>query len=93
MSEVSCIAYYYYNTGYRVRWFRLKGNLLFYFKVDDTGDWKVCLLLYGLLVCITGVRQARATLHMALPYVRFWLVISQSRILIFPGTHYVMIWL
>ena len=30
-----------YIAGYRLRWFRLKGNLLFYFKVDDNGDWQV----------------------------------------------------
>ena len=27
--------------GYRQRWFRLKGNLLFYFKVDELQDWEV----------------------------------------------------
>ncbi|XP_019860722.1 PREDICTED: sesquipedalian-1-like [Amphimedon queenslandica] len=26
--------------GYRQRWFRLKGNLLFYFKVDELQDWE-----------------------------------------------------
>ncbi|XP_064387064.1 inositol polyphosphate-4-phosphatase type I A-like isoform X2 [Halichondria panicea] len=26
--------------GYKQRWFRLKGNLLFYFKVDDCGGWE-----------------------------------------------------
>ena len=32
--------------GYRTRWFRLKGNLVFYFKVDDNGDWQVCCVLH-----------------------------------------------
>lgn len=26
--------------GYKQRWFRLKGNLLFYFRVDDAGQWQ-----------------------------------------------------
>ena len=28
-------------SGYKQRWFRLKGNLLFYFKVDEFGSWEV----------------------------------------------------
>ena len=31
----------YVTAGYRQRWFRLKGNLLFYFKVDELGGWEV----------------------------------------------------
>jgi hypothetical protein len=27
--------------GYKQRWFRLKGSLLFYFKVDELGGWEV----------------------------------------------------
>ena len=27
--------------GYKQRWFRLKGNLLFYFRVDECGGWEV----------------------------------------------------
>ena len=27
--------------GYKQKWFRLKGNLLFYFKVDELGGWEV----------------------------------------------------
>ncbi|CAI8028274.1 hypothetical protein GBAR_LOCUS16144, partial [Geodia barretti] len=27
--------------GYKERWFRLKGNLLFYIKVDELGAWEV----------------------------------------------------
>lgn len=30
--------------GYKQRWFRLKGNLLFYFRVDDAGQWQVSRL-------------------------------------------------
>eukprot|EP00731_Ephydatia_muelleri_P018946 Em0011g986a len=26
--------------GYKARWFRLKGNLLFYYKVDESGGWE-----------------------------------------------------
>ncbi|CAI8019948.1 Sesquipedalian-1 [Geodia barretti] len=31
--------------GYKQRWFRLKGNLLFYFKVDELGGWEVVMQL------------------------------------------------
>ena len=35
--------------GYKPRWFRLKGNLLFYFKANELGHWDVSLY-YDILV-------------------------------------------
>ena len=40
ITEVVCVCYTvqcFTAAGYRQRWFRLKGNLLFYFKVDELG--------------------------------------------------------
>jgi hypothetical protein len=36
--------------GYKQRWFRLKGNLLFYFKVDELGGWESCGEPVGVIV-------------------------------------------
>lgn len=38
-------------SGYKQRWFRLKGNLLFYFKVDELQDWEVntCVISYPIV--------------------------------------------
>ena len=35
-----------HTTGYKQRWFRLKGNLLFYYKLDEYGGWQVRMSAY-----------------------------------------------
>ena len=42
-------------TGYKQRWFRLKGNLLFYYKLDEYGGWQVRTSAYkGSIVSVVG---------------------------------------
>ena len=49
---MSLCIFIYIHLGYRQRWFRLKGNLLFYFKVDEYGGWEVCFNLCLLLIML-----------------------------------------